>query len=132
MQTTFCWRFDFEGFVAKQTFVCGLAAYGKASCREQIRQIISLKNDGSFALDLRFFRHHLEDIAYEWPGGEPVCGSLFSQALVDMLEPPRTPDAPIEERHRNLAWATQAAYEDAFFHLLDKLQRRRHAAADLR
>jgi len=100
------------------------AAYGNASCREQIKQIISLKKDGTFALDLRFFRHHLEDIAYEWPGGEPVCGSLFSQTLVDMLGPPRTPDAPIEERHRNLAWATQAVYEDLFFHLLDTLQHR--------
>ena len=100
------------------------AAYGNASCREQIKQIIFLKKDGTFALDLRFFRHHLEDIAYEWPGGEPVCGSLFSQTLVDMLGPPRTPDAPIEDWHRNLAWATQAVYEDVFFHLLDTLQRR--------
>ncbi len=31
---------------------------------------------------------------------------------------------PIEDRHRNLAFATQAAYEDAFFHLLNTLQRR--------
>jgi len=100
------------------------AAYGNASCREQIKQIISLKKDGTFAVDLRFFRHHLEDIAYEWPGGEPVCGSLFSQTLVDMLGPPRTPDAPIEDWHRNLAWATQAVYEDLFFHLLDTLQHR--------
>jgi len=27
----------------------------------------------------------------------------------------RASDAPIEDRHRNLAWATQAVYEDAFF-----------------
>jgi carbamoyltransferase len=102
----------------------GLAAYGNASCREQVKRLISLKKDGSFALDLRFFRHHREDIAYEWPGGEPVCGALFSQALVDLLGPPRAPDAAIEERHRNLAWATQAVYEDAFFHLLETLQHR--------
>src|SRR6516165_176873 len=77
----------------------GLAAYGNASCREQVKQIVSLKRDGSFALDL-IFRHHLEDIAYEWPGGEPVCGTLFSQALIDTLGPPRAPEAAIEERHR--------------------------------
>ena len=29
------------------------------------------------------------------------------------------PTQPIEDRHRNLAWATQAVYEDAFFHLLN-------------
>jgi carbamoyltransferase len=74
----------------------------------------------------------MEDIAYEWPGGEPVCGALFSQALIDSLGPARQPDAPIEERHRNLAFATQAVYEQAFFHLLNTLQRRNgHTAVAL-
>jgi carbamoyltransferase len=102
----------------------GLAAYGNASCRDEVEQLVSLNKDGSFTLDLRFFRHHQEDIAYEWPGGEPVCGSLFSQTLVDALGPARAPESALTDRHRNLAWATQAVYEDAFFHLLDILQHR--------
>jgi len=101
----------------------GLAAYGNSSCRQEVEKLLSLKNDGTFALDLNYFRHHKEDIAYEWHGGEPVCGPLFSQALVDALGPARDPDAPIEDRHRNLAFATQAVYEDAFFHLLNTLRR---------
>ena len=102
----------------------GLAAYGNPSCRAEVQKLVSLKDDGSFALSLKYFRHHKEDIAYEWNGGEPVCGSLFSQGLVEELGPPRRPDEPIEDRHRNLAWATQAAYEDAFFHLLTALRYR--------
>ena len=102
----------------------GLAAYGNPSCRQDVEKLVSLRDDGSFALDLKYFRHHHDDIAYEWHGGAPVCGSLFSQALVDALGPPRDPDAPIAERHRNLAFATQAVYEDAFFHLLNRLQQR--------
>ncbi len=110
----------------------GLAAYGDASCREEVKRLLSLRDDGSFALDLKFFRHQSENIAYEWHGGEPVCGPLFSQALADALGPPRSPDSPLTDRHRNLAWATQAAYEDAFFHLLNTLQRRfRHTAVAL-
>jgi carbamoyltransferase len=109
--------------------VMGLAAYGDPSCRDEVKRLLSLRADGSFALDLKFFRHHREDIAYEWHGGEPVCGPLFSPALVDALGPPRSPDAPIEDRHRNLARATQAAYEDAFFHLLNTLQRRHGQSA---
>jgi carbamoyltransferase len=110
----------------------GLAAYGNASCRSEVEQLLSLQPDGSFALNLKYFRHHTEDIAYEWPGGEPVCGALFSQALVDSLGPARQPDAPIEERHRNLAFATQAVYEQAFFHLLNTLQQRNgHSAVAL-
>jgi carbamoyltransferase len=110
----------------------GLAAYGDASCREEVKRLLSLHDDGSFALDLKFFRHQSENIAYEWHGGEPVCGPLFSQALADALGPPRSPDSPLTDRHRNLAFATQAAYEGAFFHLLNTLQRRfRHAAVAL-
>ncbi|HUE11664.1 MAG TPA: carbamoyltransferase C-terminal domain-containing protein [Steroidobacteraceae bacterium] len=102
----------------------GLAAYGDKSCHAEVGPLLSLRDDGSFSLDLKYFRHPSDDIAYEWHGGEPVCGPLFSQALVDALGPQRTPDAPIEDRHRNLAWATQAVYEEAFFHLLNTLQRR--------
>ena len=102
----------------------GLAAYGNPSCRNEVEKLIKLHRNGSFALDLSFFRHHNEDIAYEWHGGEPVCGLLFTQALVEALGPPRSPDAPIEDRHRNLAFATQAVYEDAFFHILTTLRSR--------
>jgi carbamoyltransferase len=102
----------------------GLAAYGNSSCRREVEKLLALKNDGTFALDLKYFRHHQEDIAYEWYGGEPVCGPLFSQALVDALGASREPDAPIQDRHRNLAFATQAVYEDGFFHLLNTLQHR--------
>jgi carbamoyltransferase len=102
----------------------GLAAYGNSSCRHQVSNLMSLRDDGTFALNLKYFRHHREDIAYEWEGGAPVCGSLFSEALVDDLGPSRSPDAPVSERHHNLAWATQAAYEEAFFHLLNSLRRR--------
>ena len=107
----------------------GLAAYGDASCRHEAAKLLSLHNDGSFALDLKYFRHHRDDIAYEWHGGEPTCGPLFSQALIEALGPPRNPDAPIEARHRNLAFATQAVYEDAFFHLLNVLQSRYRESA---
>jgi carbamoyltransferase len=97
---------------------------GLASCRSEVEKLASLQDDGSFVLNLKYFRYHSEDIAYEWPGGEPICGALFSQVLVDTLGPVREPDAPIEDRHRNLAFATQAVYEKAFFHLLNTLRRR--------
>jgi carbamoyltransferase len=110
----------------------GLAAYGGPSRRAAVRRLLTLRDDGSFALDLRYFRHHTDDISFEWPGGAPMFGPLYSRALVDALGPPRGPDDPIEQRHRDLAFATQAVYEDAFFHLLQSLQRRYgHAALAL-
>jgi carbamoyltransferase len=107
----------------------GLAAYGDASCRHEVAKLVSLRDGGGFALDLKYFRHHRDDIAYEWHGGEPVCGPLFSQALIDELGPARHPDAPLEARHRHLAFATQAVYEDAFFNLLTSLQNRYRQSA---
>lgn len=102
----------------------GLAAFGDASCRDEVKPLVSLRPDGAFALDLKYFRHHSENIAYEWHGGAPVCGPLFAAALIDALGPPRKPEEPITPRHRNLAFATQAIYEEALFHLLNALQRR--------
>ena len=69
----------------------GLAAYGNPSCRPEVEKLLALRDDGSFALNLHYFRHHKDDIAYEWHGGEPVCGPLFSQALIDALGPARNP-----------------------------------------
>jgi carbamoyltransferase len=110
----------------------GLAAYGNGSCQSEVEKLLSLQADGSFTLDLQYFRHHKDDIAYEWSGGAPVCGPLFSQTLVDALGPPRDRDAQIDDRHRNLAFATQAVYEDGFFHLLNTLhQRNGHTAVAL-
>ena len=110
----------------------GLAAYGNSSLRHEVEKLLALHDDGSFALNLRYFRHHKDDIAYEWHGGAPVCGALFSPALIDALGPARHSEAPIEDRHRNLAFATQAVYEDGFFHLLNTLHRRNgHTAVAL-
>jgi carbamoyltransferase len=97
----------------------GLAAYGNNALVTEVRPLVLLKDDGTFALELRYFRHHREDVAYEWQGGTPTCAMLFSDALEDLLGPRRDPDAEITDRHRNLAFATQAVFEDAFFHLLN-------------
>ncbi len=102
----------------------GLAAYGGPARREAVQRLVTLQDNGGFALDLNYFRHHTDDISYEWAGGAPMFGPLYSPALIEALGPPRAPDDPIEERHRDLAWATQAVYEEALFHLLQTLQRR--------
>ncbi len=105
--------------------VMGLAAYGNASPElGKVRQLLRLEPDGTFSLDLRYFRHHRENIAYEWQGGIPTCGALFSSQLEELLGPARGVDEPLTDRHRNIAFATQAVFEEAFFHLLNALHRR--------
>ncbi len=104
--------------------VMGLAPYGEPRFLDAMRRIVRLRKDGTFDLDLQFFRHHRERVAYEWDSGAPVVGRLYSQALADLLGPAREPSDAIQDRHRDIARSVQAMYEEAFFHLLNALHRR--------
>jgi carbamoyltransferase len=104
--------------------VMGLAPYGEPKYLEQMRQIVHLQPDGGFQLNLKYFRHHREKIAYEWDNGIPVFGQLFSPALAELLGPARGKDEPLEQRHKDIARSIQAMYEEAFFHLLNTLHAR--------
>jgi carbamoyltransferase len=104
--------------------VMGLAPYGSPSRMAEMRAIVALQRDGTFALDLRFFRHHRERIAYSWGSGSPQFADLFSPELENLLGLRRRPDEPIEDRHRDIARSAQAMYEEAFFHLIGTLHQR--------
>jgi carbamoyltransferase len=104
--------------------VMGLAPYGSPSAMEAMREIVRLKPDGTFELDLAYFRHHRERVTYQWTDGSPEFDDLFSPALEKLLGPRRRPADTLEERHRDIARSVQARYEEAFFHLIGTLQRR--------
>ena len=101
--------------------VMGLAPYGRPSHLDAMRKIVRLLPDGGFELDLKFFRHHREDLSYQWTDGSPEFGDLFSAELEKLLGPRRQPTDPLEDRHRDIARSAQAMYEEAFFHLLAHL-----------
>lgn len=103
--------------------VMGLAPYGQPKFLPEMRRIVSLEENGSFRLNLAFFRHHKEKVDYEWENGEPRVGELFSPALVDLLGPVRNKSESLEQRHMDIARSVQAMYEEAFFHLLNTLHK---------
>ena len=102
--------------------VMGLAPYGKPAHLDAMRKIVHLLPDGSFRLDLSYFRHHRSQISYQWNDGAPQFGDLFAPALEELLGPRRKPTDPLEDRHRDIARSVQAMYEEAFFHLIRKAQ----------
>jgi carbamoyltransferase len=104
--------------------VMGLAPYGQPRFLEEIRQIVRPGLDGGFTLDLAFFRHHKERIAFEWSGGSPEFVDLFTPALEELLGPRRAPNEPLQDRHRDIARSVQAMYEEALFNLLNVLYER--------
>jgi carbamoyltransferase len=103
--------------------VMGLAPYGEPNYLDQLREVIRIRPDGSFRLNLKFFRHHIGNVSYTWKDCAPEVGTLYRHALVDLLGPPRRPDEPIEQKHKDLARSVQATYEKAFFALLHVLHK---------
>ena len=89
-----------------------------------MRQIVQLRADGRFALDLRYFRHHTDAVRYEWRGGAPEVGTLYTAAFAELLGPARGADEPLTDRHRDIARSVQAMFEEAAFHLMSRLHRR--------
>ena len=104
--------------------VMGLAPYGKPVHLDKMRQIVKLKPDGSFELELSFFRFHQEKIEYEWENGEPQVEDLFSNVLEQLLGPRRQNDEELTQFHKDIARSVQAMYEEAFFNLLNSLHKR--------
>ncbi|MBF0425125.1 MAG: carbamoyltransferase [Magnetococcales bacterium] len=104
--------------------VMGLAPYGEPTHMEAMKRIVRLGRDGGYSLDLDFFRHHRENIHYEWDGGAPTAGDLFTSQLEKFLGPRRQPNEALTQRHKDIARSVQEMYEVAFFHLLNALHRR--------
>jgi carbamoyltransferase len=101
--------------------VMGLAPYGKPTYLEQLRKVVHTNADGTFKLNLNYFRHHSEKIEFEWDSGSPEVGSLFNQKELEELLgfSMRVKDSPLDHRHYDLAHSIQAMYEEAFFNLLE-------------
>src|SRR5947208_5444583 len=102
----------------------GLAPYGEPKFVRQLSGLVEITNNGKFKLDLRYFRHHTANVSYSWNNCAPEVGKLYRDEMADLLGPPRDPDAPLEQRHKDLARSAQIVYEEAFFALLLALHRR--------
>ena len=104
--------------------VMGLAPYGEPNYLEPLREVVLIQPDGSFRLNLKYFRHQIENVSYNWHDCAPEVGALYRRPLVDLLGPARTPDEPLEQKHKDLARSVQVTYEEAFFALLQALHKR--------
>ena len=101
--------------------VMGLAPYGEPKCLDLMREIVWVRRDGSYELNLRFFRHHTDNVSYSWKDCAPEVGTLYAPALEELLGPARQPGEPLEQTHKDLARSAQAMYEEAFLALLKTL-----------
>ncbi|HXO28210.1 MAG TPA: carbamoyltransferase C-terminal domain-containing protein, partial [Thermoanaerobaculia bacterium] len=103
--------------------VMGLAAYGEPSFAPRLRGLVPALADGTFRLDLGYFRHLSEGVDMTWDDGAPYLGLVFTPALEQLLGPARRPQEELSQRHRDLAASLQQVYEERFFALVRALQR---------
>jgi carbamoyltransferase len=89
--------------------VMGMAAYGRPTCVDKVRQLISLCEDGSFRLDMRYFGYHrgLRSI---------------DRAFVDLFGPPRRPGVELEQRYADIAASIQLVTEEAMLALARRVR----------
>lgn len=104
--------------------VMGLAPYGEPTLMDQVRDVVHLKSNGLFRLNSIYFRHFREGVSMSWEGGAPHIEPLFSNEFIRKFGPPRQPDEPLADHHRNLAASVQRVCEEAIFHIANDLQRR--------
>jgi carbamoyltransferase len=85
--------------------VMGASAYGNPDVYyDRVKSLIHWTDNAEFELDLRYFRHFDFEAARMW-----------APLLVDLLGPQREANAPMEQRHFDLACALQKVTEEYLF-----------------
>ena len=110
--------------------VMGLAPLGEPKYLDKMRELVRLQPDGTFRLNLKYFRHHTDNVSYSWNNCAPEVGTLYTTKLIGLLGPERAEQDPLEQRHKDLARSAQAMYEEAFFALLNALHKK-HPSSNL-
>ena len=104
--------------------VMGLAPYGRPTQLGPLRDLVRLKTDGTFELELKYFRHWNTGVEMEWDDGYPTLGRVFSDELEKLLGPARKKDERLESRHEDIAASVQALFEECALHVLNGLWER--------
>ena len=97
----------------------GLSCYGKATEISKVNQIIQLKKNGEFELDLSFFQHHKRNISYKWNNSSPTTAILFSEKIIKLFGLARRLEDNINDYHKDIAATVQSVYEKILFHILN-------------
>jgi len=91
--------------------VMGLAPYGEPRYLDQVRRLIEVRPDGSFHLDMRYFNY--------------LAGLTMTNGKFDDLfgGPPRSPEAPLDQRHKDIAASVQRVTEEVMLQMARHLGR---------
>ncbi|RJR34087.1 MAG: carbamoyltransferase [Deltaproteobacteria bacterium] len=100
----------------------GLAPLGEPRYVEDMREMVRLKDQGRFELNLDYFVHHYQNVYLNWQGAVPEQGIVYSPKLIQRFGPPRTPGGEITKHYADMAASAQMVLEEVYFHALGYLQ----------
>ena len=101
--------------------IMGLAPYGKPNYINELKKILLVNSNGSFKLNLEFFKFHKENFNYKWEDGKVEIDNLYSNKLEELIGPERKKEEDLNQFHKDLAHSTQKVYEEAFLNILNNL-----------
>src|SRR5579871_4912464 len=101
----------------------GLAPYGEAKYVEQLRDVLSFKENGLFAVNLKYFRSATSGIITYGEDHIPKVASLFSDHLVEKFGAARKSEEPLTQFHKDMAASVQRITEELIFHLRSEERR---------
>jgi carbamoyltransferase len=118
---TACTQYIGFGHYGDEYKVMGLAPYGEPAYLDAFREIVRLRKNGKFELNLDYFVHHSKGVEMQWENGAPEIGPLYSDAWIERFGPVRGKGEPLEKRHHDLARSLQAMAEEVYFHAIGRL-----------
>jgi len=86
----------------------GLAAYGKPKYLQKMKKIISVRSDGSFNLDMNYFRFR-------------ESFQMWSNDFEHLFGKPRVKNEAFSQRHKDIAASIQVKTEEIYFAILRHL-----------
>lgn len=103
--------------------VMGMAPYGEARYIDQLHDIIKLKPNGLFSLNLAYFRKGTSGVISYGKDHVPVVAPMYSELMIKRFGRPRQKDEPLSQYHKDIAASVQKMTELVFFHILNALHR---------
>ncbi len=93
--------------------IMALAACGGPTYAAKFREIFKFEDEGRYTLDRGYI--NFDTHGFLRP---------FTRKFYETFGPPRRPDEPLTDRHRDLAYALQHATEDAILHIVRALSKK--------
>ena len=96
----------------------GLAPYGVDNYADEMSEILKLNEDGTFKLNLKYFRHATEKLNHQWTNCIPFVDIHYSNLFNNLFGEPLKKGEEITQKQMDIAKSAQRMYEKAFYNLL--------------